>query len=62
MVVFRYKATSTLRENFVESGTIKAKDESEAKAKLSQYGFNKVRLVRIRGISALWTRFTADIK
>lgn len=62
MAVFRYEAISTLREDFMESGTIRAKDESEAKAKLNQYGFNKVRLKRIRGISALWKRFMADIR
>ncbi len=62
MAVFRYEATSTLREDFLESGTIRAKDESEAKAKLNQYGFNKVRLEPIQGISALWKWFTADIK
>ncbi len=62
MALFRYEVTSTHREDFVELGTIRAKDESEAKAKLNQYGFDKVRLARIRGVSALWKRFTADIR
>ena len=64
MAVFRYKAmhTETEGEEFTESGTINAKDEAEATAKLNQYGFGKVRLVRIRGIAALWKRFTADIR
>jgi len=31
-------------------------------AKLNQRGFDKVRLKRIRGMAALWARFTADIK
>ena len=62
MAVFRYKARKTIGEEFTQSGTIRAKDEKEATAKLNQYGFNKVRLKRIRGISTLWKRFTADIK
>ena len=31
-------------EESVESGTIRAKDASEAEAKLNQYGFNRVQL------------------
>ena len=65
MAVFRYKAQHADMvegEEQTESGTIRAKDESEATAKLNQYGFSKVRLERIRGISALWKSFTADIK
>ncbi len=62
MAVFRYKAKKTEGEEFTESGTIRAKDESEARAKLIQYGFNKVRLKQVRGLAALWKRFTADIK
>ena len=63
MAVFRYKAMITEeREESTESGTILAKDGSEATAKLNQYGFSKVRLEHIRGISSLWKRFTADIK
>jgi len=62
MPVFRYKATKTKPEEFTELGAVVAKDEKAATFKLNQYGFNKVRLKRIRGIAALWKRFTADIK
>jgi len=63
MAVFRYKAMITEEgEEFCESGTFVGTDENEATAKLNQYGFSKVRLGRIRGIAALWKRFTADIK
>ena len=65
MAVFRYKAQYPDMEGGEEQtelGTIRAKDESEATAKLNQYGFRKVRLERIRGISALWKSFTADFK
>ena len=62
MAVFRYKTRGTGPEAFTELGHIVAKDEQEATAKLNRYGQVKVRLKRIRGISALWKRFTADIK
>lgn len=64
MAVFRYisQHTEVEGEEHTESGTIRAKDEAEATAKLNQYGFSKVRLERIRGLSALWKQFTADIK
>ena len=62
MAVFRYKARKTEGEEFTESGTIRAKDESAARAKLNQYGFSKVRLKQVRGLAVLWKRFTADIK
>ena len=62
MAVFRYKAMKTEGEEFTESGTIVGKDEKEATAKLNQYGFNKVRLERVRGIAALWKWFAADIR
>ena len=63
MAVFQYKAMLTeAGEESAESGTIVSADEEEAVAKLHQYGFSWVQLERIRGIAALWKRFTADIK
>jgi len=62
MAVYRYKAMKTKGEEFTESGTVVAMDEKAATFKLNEYGLDKVRLQRIRGISALWKRFTADIK
>ena len=62
MAVFQYEATKNIPEEYTESGTIVAKAKAEATAKLNQYGFSEVRLRRIRGIAALWKRFTADIK
>ena len=64
MAVFRYKAahSEVEGEEHTESGTIRAKDESEAKAKLIQGGFSKVHLEQIHGLAALWKEFTADIK
>ena len=62
MAVFRYEATKTVGLGYTEPGIIVALDEKTAKAKLNQYGFHRVRLKRIRGMSALWKRFSADIK
>ena len=62
MVVFRYKATKELPEDYTERGTVVARDKDEAKAKLNRDGFNEVRLKQLRGLAALWHTFTADIK
>ena len=62
MAVFHYEATKTVGLGSTESGTIVALDEKEARAKLNQRGFHRVRLKRLRGISAHWKWFTADIK
>lgn len=62
MAVFRYKAMKAERGEFVESGIVVASDKKKAKAKLKENGFGAVRLDRIRGIRALWKRFSADIK
>ena len=62
MAVFRYDATSDDRENSTESGIVVAKDRDEAKIKVEQDGFDKVSITPIRGVSALWKGFTADIK
>ena len=62
MAVFRYEATSELRENSTESGIVIAKDRDEAEAKVKQDGFNEISVKQIRGVAALWKGFTADIK
>ena len=62
MAVFRYKAMKKYGGEFVESGIVVASDEKKAKHKLHKHGFGAVRLERIRGIRALWKRFSADIK
>ena len=62
MAVFRYEATKELPEDYTERGTVVARDNYEAKTKLKQEGFSKVHLKRVRGLAALWDRFTADIK
>lgn len=62
MAVFRYEATKIHPDDYTERGTVVARDNYEAKAKLKQEGFSEVHLKRVRGLHALWDRFTADIK
>ena len=62
MAVFRYDATSEIRENSTKSGIVVARDRDDAKAKVEHDGFNKVSVKQIRGVTALWKGFTADIK
>ena len=62
MAVFQYEATKKLPEDYTEQGIVVARDRDEAKEKLKRDGFSKVRLKQMRGLSALWHRFTADIK
>ena len=62
MAVFRYKAMKAQRGEFIESGIVVASDKAGAKAKLRKNGFGAVQLEAIRGVRALWKRFSADIK
>ena len=61
MAVFRYEATKKHPEMYKELGTIVARDEDEAKAKLKQDGFSDFSLKQVRGLTALWIKFIADV-
>ena len=61
MPVFKFTGLKAEREERHESGTVVARDENEAKEKLSGYAFSKVRLKPLGGISALLGRFTATV-
>lgn len=62
VTLYKYTVTFKNREDFTESGTVVAKDEDEAKGKLKRLEFDKVKLKKQVGISALFRQFTADIK
>lgn len=62
MAVFQYVASSSAREDHVESGTIVASSEAEAKVKLKEYHFDNIKTKKLGGISGIFRRFTADIK
>ena len=62
MAVFRYTAGAKNREEHTESGIIVAADEAEARAKLRSLEYDRVDLKRLTGLTALLSKFTADIK
>ncbi|MBI5093991.1 MAG: hypothetical protein HZB26_16310 [Candidatus Hydrogenedentes bacterium] len=62
MAVFEYRASIRKREEYVESGTVVARDEAEAKKKLEQLEFIDIRVKRIGGISGIFKSMTADVR
>ena len=62
VTLYKYTVTYKNREDFMETGTVVAKDEDDAKRKLKRLEFDKVKLKKQVGISALFRQFTADIK
>ena len=61
MLVYTYKVTVG-REDFVEEGTVLARDEYEAKEKLRRLDFKHVRLKKLAGLNAFVKKFSADVK
>lgn len=59
---FKYTACKSLREEYTISGTIVARNEKEAREELKLNHFDNVRLRRIRGLGAIWNRWSADIR
>ncbi|MBN2307764.1 MAG: hypothetical protein JXR94_02265 [Candidatus Hydrogenedentes bacterium] len=62
MAVFRYTVTMANREDHVETGTVVARNEKEAKKKLEGLDLGNARLKRLGGVTGLIKTFTADIK
>ncbi len=62
MALFKYKVTLKNREDFVETGTIRARDKKGAKKKLQALDFRDIHLKQLSGISAFLKGFTADVK
>ena len=62
MSVYRYTASARGHEGHEDSGTVVAKNSVEAREKLTEFEYDKVRLRRITGLSAFLIRFTADVK
>lgn len=46
----------------VEKGTVLAASEAEARKKLENLQFDRIKLKRVDGISGLFKRFTADVR
>jgi len=60
--VFRYKATTNLQEENVESGTVVADNEEQAKKKLKSLRLDGIQLKKVGGLMGLVGRWTADIR
>lgn len=62
MAVFQYTAVDRRREDHVESGTVLAQDEEDARKKLKRLNFEVVRIRKMKGLSGFFRSFTADVR
>lgn len=62
MIVYRYVASTRGREDYTESGTVVANNETEARRKLEQWDFDHISLKRLEGFEAFWAKFRPDVK
>ena len=62
VAVFRYAATYKNREDHEESGTVVAKDTEQAKQKLKQLDFNRIRLQKMGRVAGFLKSLRADVK
>lgn len=62
MAVFQYTAVDKRREDHVESGTVVAQNEDEARKKLQRLNFDVLRVKKMKGLSSILKSFTADIR
>jgi len=62
MPVYRYQVWLIRGEEFVEEGTVVARNESEAKAKLMPLKYRQVKLKKLSGFDAFLKQFGADIR
>ena len=62
MPVFEYAAVSNANEGHVETGHLIAQDKLDAFDKLKQHDLRLLRLKKIDGLSAMFLKYTANIK
>lgn len=64
MAVFKFSAFTQGKEDedHCERGTVVARDQLEAKEKLRRERYTNIRLKQIKGVSAIFRQFTADIR
>ena len=64
VAVFKFSALALGKENqdHIEKGTVVARDQVEALEKLRRERLTKIRLKQMRGITALFRQFTADVR
>lgn len=64
MAVFKYSALALGKEHedHYEMGTVVAQDQMEALDKLRRARYTHIKLKQMRGMSALFRQFTADVR
>lgn len=62
MAVYRYQASAKNREDHIETGTVVARNEAEAKKKLQDLDFDRVKVKKIGGFSGIFRKFGADVR
>lgn len=64
MAVFRFSALANGKENedHYERGTVVARDQLDALDKLRRARYTQIRLKQMKGVSALFKQFTADVR
>lgn len=62
MSLFEYRVHLKEREDAVETGTVIAKNETDARNKLKVYDLRDPKLKEIKGFSGIFKKFTANIK
>ena len=62
MVVYKYSGIRKDREDCVETGTVVAQNEAEARGKLKRLKLAEIRLKEINGISGFFKRLRADVR
>jgi len=62
VAVYEYTAVANNDEAHVETGRIIARDKIDAFDKLKRHDLRLLRLKKVEGITAFFSRMTADIK
>ena len=64
MAVFKFSALAIGKENedHYEKGTVVARDQMDALDKLRRARYTQIRLKQIKGMTALFGQFTADVR
>lgn len=64
VAVFKFRAFTIGKEeeDHCEEGTVVARDQADAREKLRRERFTNIKLKQLKGVSALISQFTADIR
>ena len=62
MAVFNYTASVRNREEHIETGTVVAQNEREAKEKLAELDFDNIKLRKLGALASFLKQLTADVR